>query len=96
MAYTTKRYVDYDGIELFKQNLDNQIGDNIEDALSLALEDLSASFSYDITGAKPLLKSGTSTIMTVETSAVQNNKNPITSGAVYTILGDIETLLAAI
>jgi hypothetical protein len=56
--------------------------------------------SYDTSGSNPLLKktiNGTdTTLFTVDTTATQNSTNPISSGAVYTIVGDINSVLESV
>lgn len=56
---------------------------------------LNALVSYDSTNAKlkKTLGGVTSDVMVVDTTPTENSKNPVTSGAVYSALGNINTVL---
>ena len=54
--------------------------------------------SYDSTNAKlqKTLAGVTSDVMVVDTTPTENSKNPVTSGAVYSALGDINSVLEGV
>jgi len=97
MAYSAKKYVDLTGLERFKNDLEDQVSDMI----SLATENLTADIGYNIEDHPYELTittadGDTTTITTADNVVTQNSTNLVTSGAVYTVVGDIESLLASI
>lgn len=98
MAYTAKNYLDLEGLTRFKNNLEDDMADIIDSALDTVQVDL----QYNNNDNHALtLKVGTGagdpdTILTADTVVTEDSSNLVTSGAVYTVIGDIETLLAAI
>lgn len=97
MAYSEKKYVDYPGLQRFKYNLDDQVLEMID----AATESLTADIGYNIQDHPRELTvtsadGTTTTITTADNVVTQNSSNLVTSGAVYQVVGDIESLLAAI
>ena len=95
MAYTTKKYVDQAGLRRFKTHMDAEIADMISDATEASV----AEINYNTTDNHALTVTtpkGVTTVTTADIVVTENSNNLVTSGAVYSVIGDVETLLAAI
>ena len=96
MAYTSKNYLDSNGLTRFKNKLDTQIANMITSATSGVV----AEITYDDASHDRQLvmttASGSSVIFTADNTVTENSDALVTSGAVYDVIGDVETLLAAL
>ena len=98
MAYADKNYLDINGLTRFKLNLE----DELETAILAGLDTVQVDLQYNTNDNHALtLKVGTGagnpdTVLTADTTVTEDSDNLVTSGAVYAVVGDIETLLAAI
>lgn len=95
MAYTIKKYVDQPGLQRFKTHLDVEVAGMISDATEASVAEINYNTNNNhaltVTTAK-----GTTTVTTADLVVTENSNNLVTSGAVYSVIGDVETLLAAI
>ena len=98
MAYTEKNYVDLTGLGEFKRMFGLQLEEQVAGMISDATDSMASTIEYNESTHSLEVQTATETFtaMSVDTAVTENSNFPVTSGAVYDIIGDVESLLAAI